>query len=128
MCRYSGTAADRLINARITMESRTWAMLLHLSVFLGYVIPLGGLIAPILIWQLKKEQFPDLDQHGKMVVNFIISMLIYSAIAFILTFVLIGIFVGIALMIIGVAYPIIGAIKANNGEFWKYPLILQLLK
>ncbi|MCU0711825.1 MAG: DUF4870 domain-containing protein [Pirellula sp.] len=110
------------------MESRTWAMLLHLSVFLGYVIPLGGLIAPILIWQLKKEQFPDLDQHGKMVVNFIISMLIYSAIAFILTFVLIGIFVGIALMIIGVAYPIIGAIKANNGEFWKYPLILQLLK
>jgi uncharacterized Tic20 family protein len=110
------------------MESRTWAMLLHLSVFLGYVIPFGGLIAPILIWQLKKEQFPDLDQHGKMVVNFIISMLIYSAIAFILTFVVIGIFVGIALMVIGVAYPIIGAIKANNGEFWKYPLILQLLK
>lgn len=103
-------------------------MLLHLSVFLGYVIPFGGLIAPILIWQLKKEQFPDLDQHGKMVVNFIISMLIYSAIAFILTFVVIGIFVGIALMVIGVAYPIIGAIKANNGEFWKYPLILQLLK
>jgi hypothetical protein len=95
---------------------------------LGYVIPFGGLIAPILIWQLKKEQFPDLDQHGKMVVNFIISMLIYSAIAFILTFVVIGIFVGIALMVIGVAYPIIGAIKANNGEFWKYPLILQLLK
>ncbi|MFN8742312.1 MAG: DUF4870 domain-containing protein [Pirellula sp.] len=103
-------------------------MLLHLSVFLGYVIPFGGLIAPILIWQLKKEQFPDLDQHGKMVVNFIISMLIYSVIAFVLTFVVIGIFIGIALMVIGVAYPIIGAIKANNGEFWKYPLILQLLK
>lgn len=96
--------------------------------FLGYVIPFGGLIAPILIWQLKKEQFPDLDQHGKMVVNFIISILIYSAIAFVLTFVVIGIFIGIALMVIGVAYPIIGAIKANNGEFWKYPLILQLLK
>ena len=103
-------------------------MLLHLSVFLGYVIPFGGLIAPILIWQLKKEQFPDLDQHGKMVVNFIISMLIYSVVAFILTFVFIGIFVGLALMIMGVAFPIIGAIKANNGEFWKYPLILQLLK
>ncbi len=52
--------------------------------FLGYVIPFGGLIAPILIWQLKKEQFPDLDQHGKMVVNFIISMLVYSAVAFVL--------------------------------------------
>ena len=103
-------------------------MLLHLSVFLGYAVPFGGLIAPILIWQLKKDQFPDLDQHGKMVMNFIISMLIYSFAAFLLTFVLIGFFVGLALMVVGVAYPIIGAIKANNGEFWKYPLILQLLK
>lgn len=110
------------------MESRTWAMLLHLSVFLGYVIPFGGLIAPILIWQLKKDQFPELDQHGKMVVSFIISMLVYSAFAFVLCLVFVGIPLALALMVIGVAYPIIGAIKANNGEFWKYPLILQLLK
>ncbi|XZE18059.1 DUF4870 domain-containing protein [Pirellulaceae bacterium SH449] len=110
------------------MESRTWAMLLHLSVFLGYVIPFGGLIAPILIWQLKKDEFPDLDQHGKMVLNFLISMLIYGLVAFVLTFVLIGIFVALGLMVMGVVYPIVGAIKANNGEFWKYPLILQLVK
>jgi uncharacterized Tic20 family protein len=86
------------------------------------------LIAPILIWQLKKEQFPDLDQHGKMVINFIISMLIYSAVAFVLTLVFVGFILALVLVVIGVAYPIIGAIKANNGEFWKYPLILQLLK
>lgn len=110
------------------MESRTWAMLLHLSVFLGYVIPFGGLIAPILIWQLKKDEFPDLDQHGKMVLNFLISMLIYGLVAFVLTFVLIGIFVALGLMVMGVVFPIVGAIKANNGEFWKYPLILQLVK
>jgi uncharacterized Tic20 family protein len=110
------------------MESRTWAMLLHLSVLLGFVIPFGGLIAPILIWQLKKDEFPDLDQHGKMVLNFLISMLIYGLVAFVLTFVLIGILVALGLLVMGVAYPIIGAIKANNGEFWKYPLILQLVK
>lgn len=63
-----------------------------------------------------------------MVLNFLISMLIYGLVAFVLTFVLIGILVALGLLVMGVAYPIIGAIKANNGEFWKYPLILQLVK
>ena len=62
-------------------SARTWAMLLHFSVVRGYAIPFAGLIAPILIWQLKKEEYPEIDGHGKMVLNFLISMLIYSLVA-----------------------------------------------
>jgi len=109
-------------------NTRTWAMLLHFSVFAGYIIPVAGLIAPILIWQLKKGEMPELDAHGKMVLNFMITMLIYSLIAFVLLFVVVGVFLYIALGIMGIVFPIIGGIKANNGELWKYPLVIQIVK
>ena len=109
-------------------NTRMWAMILHFSVLAGFVVPLGGLIAPIVIWQIKKADMPEIDAHGKMVVNFLISMLIYSIIAFLLTFVFIGIFLFLALTVVGIVFPIIGGIKANNGELWQYPLIFNLVK
>lgn len=109
-------------------NGRTWAMLLHLSVFAGYFVPLAGLVAPILIWQIKKVEFPELDVHGKIVMNFIISMLIYSAVAFVLAFFLIGFLLFAVLGVVAVVFPILGALKANNGEAWPYPLMLNLIK
>jgi len=103
-------------------------MFLHFSLLSGYLIPFAGLIAPIVIWQLKKEEMPDMDAHGKMVLNFILSMLIYGVISFLLLFVFIGLFLMIALGIIGIVFPIIGGIKANSGVLWKYPLTLELIK
>ncbi len=108
-------------------ETRTWAMLLHFSLLAGFVVPFAGLIAPIVIWQLKKEQMPEIDAHGKMVLNFIISMLIYSAVCFLLAFVLIGIVLGVGVFIMGIVFPIVGGIKANSGELWNYPLTLKLI-
>ncbi|MCA9133268.1 MAG: DUF4870 domain-containing protein [Planctomycetales bacterium] len=112
------------------MDSRTntWAMILHLSLLAGYAIPLAGLLAPILIWQLKKEEMPELDAHGKMAANFIITMIVYSLIAGVLVFLVIGIFLLLALAAVGVIFPIIAAIKANDGVLWKYPLVVQWLK
>ncbi|MFN7737697.1 MAG: DUF4870 domain-containing protein [Pirellula sp.] len=109
------------------MNGRNWAMLIHFSVFAGYVVPFAGLIAPILIWQLKKEEFPEIDAHGKEVLNFLLCMFIYGAIAGLLVFLLIGIPILMALGVLAVVFPIIGGIKANEGTFWKYPLMLRLL-
>ncbi len=109
-------------------ETRQWAMFLHLSQLAGFLVPFAGLIAPIIIWQLKKEAMPLLDVHGKIVVNWIISMVIYFIVSGILTIVLIGIPLMIVLGLIGIAFPIIGGIKANNGEVWKYPLSINFLK
>lgn len=108
-------------------ETRQWAMALHLSQLAGFVVPFAGLIVPILIWQLKKEEMPELDIHGKIVTNWIISALIYSVVCFILTFLLIGIFLAIPLGIIAIVFPIIGGIKANEGRAWKYPLSISFL-
>jgi uncharacterized Tic20 family protein len=110
-------------------DARQWAMFLHLSQLAGFtVLPLLGLLAPIIIWQLKKEQYPSIDEHGKAVVNWIISELIYGAIGFMLLFVVIGFPILGVLGILGLVFPIIGGIKANNGELWHYPMTITVIK
>jgi uncharacterized Tic20 family protein len=109
-------------------ETRQWAMFLHLSQLAGFIVPLLGLIAPVIIWQIKKEQYPALDEHGKAVINWIISELIYGAIGFVLVFVVIGIPILAVLGVLGVVFPIIGGIKANNGELWHYPMSINIVK
>ena len=108
-------------------NTRQWAMFLHFSQLAGFFIPFAGFIVPILIWQLKKEEMPELDIHGKIVVNWLISGLIYCFICSILVFVLVGVFLFMALGLIGVIFPIIGGIKANEGKTWKYPLSFNFI-
>lgn len=111
-----------------TQEEKQMGMFLHLSQLLNILIPFGGVIAPIVLWQIKKDEMPALDAHGKMIVNWMISGLIYGVISFVLTFIVIGILGFLALAVMGVVFPIIGGIKANNGELWEYPLTIKFLK
>ena len=103
-------------------------MILHLSVFAGYAVPMAGLIAPIVIWQVQKNKMPELDIHGKIVANGILSFILYSFVSFLLFFVLVGIPLMIAVGVMAIAFPIIGAVKANNGEAWPYPLTISFFK
>lgn len=109
-------------------DERNWGMWLHLSQLANFLVPIAGLVAPIVIWQLKKDQLPMLDLHGKNAVNWLISSAIYALVGLLLMFVVVGIFVLLALGICGVVFPIIAGIKANNGEVWKYPLTISFLK
>ncbi len=109
-------------------QTRQWATLLHLSLLAGFLVPLGGFIVPILIWLIKKEDLPALDAHGKMAANWILSTLLYWVVTFLLLFVLVGIPLLLALWVITIVFPIIGAIKANEGVVWKYPLTIAFIK
>lgn len=111
-----------------TSEQKQMGLFLHLSQLANIIFPFAGIVAPIIIWQTQKDKIPALDAHGKMIVNWIISSVIYWIISGILCFVLIG-FLGIlALVVMGFVFPIIGAVKANNGELWEYPLTIKFLK
>jgi uncharacterized protein len=111
-----------------TTEEKQMGMFLHLSQLLNILIPMAGIIAPIVLWQIKKDQIRGLDAHGKMIVNWMISCLIYGAVSFVLAFVLIGFLGFFAIAVMGLVFPIIGGIKANNGELWEYPLTIKFLK
>lgn len=111
--------------ASLEQQTRLWGFALHLSILAGFAVPIAGLVVPVVIWQLKKDELPGIDQHGRNAVNWIISKLIYAAISAILVFAAIGIPMLIALGIMAVVFPIVAAIKAYNGEIWKYPLAIQ---
>jgi uncharacterized Tic20 family protein len=108
--------------------ARQWAMLLHLSTLAGFIAVGAGFIAPIVIWQIKKTDYPELDPHGKNVANWLISYVIYVVVCSILLAVFIGFFLLLILGALGIIFPIVGAIKANNGEVWKYPLSIAFIK
>ena len=110
-------------------QTRQWAMFIHLGLLAGYTVPLAGLVLPIVLWQVKKDELPGVDVHGKIVCNWIISQLLYAIIGGVLCFAcMIGLIILIPLGIVDIVFPIIGGIKANNGEVWPYPLSIQWLK
>ena len=78
-------------------------------------------MVPILLWQVKKNHSEMIDEHGKVVVNWLLSMLLYGFLFGLLCFVVIGIPLLILLGIASVIFPIIGGIKANDGIVWEYP-------
>jgi uncharacterized Tic20 family protein len=106
-----------------------WAMFCHLAGLGGFIIPaIGSVIGPLIIWQLKKDVDPFIDQNGKEAMNFQISMLIYGIVAGLLCFLCVGMFLLPAVAIVDLVFLIIAAIKANNGEAYRYPLSIRLIK
>jgi uncharacterized protein len=129
-----GTASSEpdgsYVESEPTSEDKTWAMLCHLSGFLGYfgVIPFASILGPLIVWLLKRDKSSFVDEHGKEALNFQITMSIAYAIVFLLCFVFIGFLLlplwGLWLIVL----VVIAAIKASNGEYFRYPLTLRLVK
>jgi uncharacterized Tic20 family protein len=112
-------------------DARMWNMLCHLSALAGFVIPFGSILGPLIIWQIKKNEFPSVDIHGKASVNFQITVMLALIVCLFPAFFCLGILVVPAVLFIGLAgliFAIIAGIKANNGEDYKYPWSLELIK
>lgn len=105
-----------------------WAMLAHLTALLALIgIPFGNIFGPLVVWLVKREEFPLVDDQGKESMNFQISMTIYLIVAGILSFLLIGIPFLIALAIAWLVLVIIGSVKANTGERYRYPITIRFI-
>jgi uncharacterized Tic20 family protein len=105
-------------------------MLVHIAAFTGFIIPVPGVnyIAPLIIWLLKKEEMPFVDDQGKQAMNFQLTVLIVALVCFALTLVVIGIPMLIALGIYTFVMIVIAAIKANDGIAYRYPFTIQFFK
>ncbi|UCG60263.1 MAG: DUF4870 domain-containing protein [Phycisphaerales bacterium] len=112
----------------ISSDVNMWSMFLHLSQFCGYIVPLAGLIVPIVLWQMKKDESEIIDLHGRIVVNWIITEFILAIAFALLSMILIGIPLLLALAALGIVFPIIGAVKANSGQVWPYPLSIRFFR
>ena len=110
-------------------ETNQWAMFIHFSMLAGWVIPLAGLIVPIILWQIKKDELPGIVPHAYIVLNWMISSLVYAAICFVLLIIIIGAFGLVALGLVTIIFAVIGGLKANEGIIWEYPgTIIKVFK
>lgn len=104
-------------------------MLTHLLALCGFIgIPFGNIIGPLVLWLVKKDTMPFVDDQGKEAVNFQISLTIYAIISGLLTLVLIGFLLLAVVYIGGLVLVIMAAIAANEGKTYRYPFTIRLIK
>jgi uncharacterized Tic20 family protein len=110
-------------------EEQNWALACHLSALSGFVIPFGNIIGPLVVWLMKKDTMPLVDQHGKEALNFQITVAIAVFICLLLLFVIIGVFLLPVVAIGALVMTIIAGVKVANGDLaYKYPFAIRLIK
>jgi uncharacterized protein len=124
--------ADRATQAArapvVEGSARTTAVAAHLSTFAGLVVPFGSVIGPLAVWLTRRDRDPFIDQAGREALNFGITIAIYGAVLLAAALLL----VGIPFLIIGVVAWVVlaslAAVKASEGQAYRYPLTLRLVR
>ncbi len=121
-------------------QARNWAIGCHLAALAAYVgVPFGNILGPLIIWLLKKDQFPLVEENGKQSLNFQISMIFYSlllGVAILITSITVilipvAVLLGILLAFVIIAdfvLAVIAAIKVSNGESYQYPFTIRFIQ
>ena len=110
-------------------QDRTLDATCHFLSFAGLIgIPFGNILGPLVLWAIKKDEMPSVNEHGKESINFQISMTIYTIIAGLSILLAIGIVLLPAIIVLNLVLVIIAGVKAANGEFYRYPLTIRFIK
>ncbi|HZP64997.1 MAG TPA: DUF4870 domain-containing protein [Rudaea sp.] len=117
-----------------TQEARQWAMFAHLSALTAFITGFGAIVGPLIIWQIKKNEMPFVDDQGKEALNFNITAFIICLGLWVFTLITFGIGALLTvpvffLVFIGwLVFTIIAGIKANEGVAYRYPFAIRLVK
>jgi uncharacterized Tic20 family protein len=104
-------------------------VLCHATALAGFFVPWAGhILGPLIVWLAKRNDSPEINEHGKESLNFQISMLIYNVIAAVLCLVLIGFIILPILHILNLVLVIVASIQASEGKFYRYPITIRLIK
>lgn len=115
-------------DAPVLEEERTWAMAAHLGVLAGSVVPLGNVIAPLVIWLVHKEKSPFVVKHALESLVFQVAMMVAAFALLALTIVTMGAAIILAvpailfLVVASFVYMIVATIRASEGKIWEYPV------
>jgi hypothetical protein len=111
----------------VDQEVRNTAVVAHLSTFAGLVVPFGSVIGPLAVWLTRRDRDPFIDQAGREALNFGISIAIYGSLMLVAALML----VGIPLLVVGVIGWVVlaslAAVKASQGQSYRYPLTIRLV-
>ena len=116
------------MNPDIRPEERQMAMFTHLAALAGFIIPFGNIIGPLVLWLIKKDTMPFVDDQGKEALNFNITIAIAGLVCLILFLVVIGYFLMVALTVLWFVFVIMATIKSGEGEAYRYPLTIRFIR
>ena len=109
-------------------EARKWASLCHVVALSGLIgNGVGFVLGPLVVWLIKKDEYPFVEEQGKEAINFQITMIIAAIVSGILTVVVVGFFLLVAIGIVMIAFPIVAAVKASKGEAYRYPFTIRFI-
>ena len=118
---------DEWAPTTLSKEDRNWSTISHISTISGCFIPLANVIAPFIIWWMKKDAYPYVGKQAKEAMDFQISMTLYLLISIPIIFIVIGIPIIIAVAVFDVVMTVVAAVKANEGKAYRYPFTFRLL-
>ena len=129
-CPHCGAnlAADSARVQTVDESVRTTAVAAHLSTFAGLVMPFGSVIGPLAVWLTRRDRDPFIDQAGREALNFGISIAIYGAVVLAAALMLVGIPFLIVGVIAWVVLASLAAVKASQGQSYRYPLTMRLVR
>ena len=108
-------------------DERMWGMLCHLSALSGLIIPFGNLIGQLVVYTLKKDEYAFVADQGKESLNFQISVLVYLMISGIAVLLLVGIFFLLFVPFIAIILTVLAGVRANDGEYYRYPFCIHFI-
>jgi uncharacterized Tic20 family protein len=111
-----------------SQEVRNTAVAAHLSTFAGLVVPFGSVIGPLAVWLTRRDRDPFIDQAGREALNFGISIAVYGSLVLVAALLLVGIPFLIVGVIAWVVLASLAAVKASQGQPYRYPLTLRLIR
>jgi uncharacterized protein len=112
----------------VGQEVRNTAVAAHLSTFAGLVVPFGSVIGPLAVWLTRRHQDPFIDQAGREALNFGISIAIYGSVVLAAALLLVGIPFLIVGVVAWVVLASLAAAKASQGQPYRYPLTMRLVR
>ena len=111
----------------VKKSDKDFGLLVFASSFVGYLVRLGSILGPLIIWLMKREESTFVDQCGRSCLNFKLSLLVYVIISAVLAFVGIG-FIFLAILgILDLICTVLAIIKASEGKVYKYPLTIKFI-
>lgn len=120
---------DRMLVPQPSPEARRWAMFCHYSAFFWFLVPMiGNVLGPLIVWQMKKDVDPFVDQQGKEALNFQITFSILLMICGVLAWILIGFPLMALISAVALVLVVIAGIRANEGKPYRYPLCWRFVK
>jgi uncharacterized protein len=111
----------------IRADERTWGMIAHLAALAGIVIPLGNILGPLVVWLARRDRSRFVGDQAREAINFNITVAFGALACYVLTWLLVGILLFVALVLYWLAMTIVAAVKASEGVRYHYPLAVRLV-